>query len=223
MQPRLRVRLVAATLALLAAFLWSTYYLFVLRVRPSTGASAVIFYPFVGGGAAYALWVLAHREGRALARTFAQPEAYVRVGLLLGMQFSILAATFLTGAVDASLLSLLGDVVVTPLLVAALVVEHRVELRSPLLISGLALCLAGGTLAIAGGHGLAAVHDLGWTVVAAVPLLVALFFLLSARAGARTPVSVVVAQSMVAAAIGALVASARGEDHFVPDDRLATR
>lgn len=207
MNSRLRTRLVAAALALLAAFLWSTYYLFVLTVRASTPASAVIFYPFVGGGLAYALWVLAHGDGRVLASTFAQPTAYVRVGLLLGMQFSILAATFLTGPVDASLLSLLGDVVATPVLVAGLVAEHRAELRSPLVVGGFALCLAGGTLAIVGGHGLAAVHDLGWTVVAAVPLLVALFFLLSARAGVRSPVSVVVAHAMIVAAAGALAVS----------------
>ena len=201
------MRLTAAAVALVAAFLWSTYYLFVLTVSPSTRASAVFFYPFVGGGLAYLLWVLARREGRLLARTFAQPQAYLRVGLLLGMQLSILAATYLTGPVDASLLSLLGDVVATPLLVAGLFTEHRVELGSPLLLAGLALCLAGGTLAIVGGHGLSAVHDLGWTVVAAVPVLVALFFVLSARAGSQTPVSVVVAQSMVAAALGAAVVS----------------
>ena len=207
MQPRLRARLLAATAALLAAFLWSTYYLFVLTVSPSTRASAVLFYPFIGGGLAYTLWVLARREGHLLARTFAQPSAYLRVGLLLGMQLSVLAATYLTGPVDASLLSLLGDVVATPLLVAGLFAQHRTELGSPLLLAGLALCLGGGALAIVGGHGLSTVHDLGWTVVVAVPALVALFFVLSARAGAQAPVSVVIAQSMVVAAFGAAVVS----------------
>jgi drug/metabolite transporter (DMT)-like permease len=206
-QPRLRARLLAATAALLAAFLWSTYYLFVLTVSPTTRASAVFFYPFAGGGLAYTLWVLARREGRLLARTFAQPSAYLRVGLLLGMQLSVLAATYLTGPVDASLLSLLGDVVATPLLVAGLFAQHRTELGSPLLLAGLALCLGGGTLAIVGGHGLSTVHDLGWTVVVAVPALVALFFVLSARAGSQAPVSVVIAQSMVVAAFGAVVVS----------------
>ena len=204
MDPTLRGRLGAATLAVVAAFLWATYYLFVLTVSPSTGASAVIVYPFAGGGAAYLLWVLAHGQGRLLLRTFLQPSAYGRVGLLLGMQLSVLAATYLTGPVDASLLSLLGDVVATPVLVAGLFAEHRSELRSPAVVGGLALCLAGGTLAIVGGHGLGAIRDLGWAVVVAVPVLVALFFLLSARAGARSPVSVVVAQAMVAAAIGAV-------------------
>jgi drug/metabolite transporter (DMT)-like permease len=200
----LRLRLVAAILSLAAAFLWSTYYLFVLGVSPSTRPSAVLFYPFLGGGAAYAIWVLARGDGPRLGRAFADPRAYLRVGLLLGMQLSVLAATYLAGPVDASLLSLLGDVVATPLVVAALFAEHRRELRAPALVAGLLLSLAGGTLAIAGGHPPAAVHDLGWLAVVAVPLTVAFYFVLSARAGATIPVQVVVAQSMAAAAVGAL-------------------
>jgi len=204
-QPRLRGRIVAASLALLAAFLWSTYYLFVLWVTPAARPSAVLFYPFASGGLAYTLWVVAHRHGRALARTFAEGRAYVRVGLLLGMQLSVLAATYLTGPVDASLLSLLGDVVATPLVVAALFAEGREELGMPWFVTGLVLSLAGGTLAIVGGHGLAAVHDLGWLVVVGVPVTVAFYFVLSARGGTSTPVPVVVAQSMACAAVGAAV------------------
>jgi drug/metabolite transporter (DMT)-like permease len=206
-RPELQGRVVAAVLALLAAFLWATYYLFVLGVSPATRPSAVLFYPFVAGGAAYALWTVTHGNGRTLARTFTEGRAYVRVGLLVGMQLSVLGATFLTGPVDASLLSLLGDVVATPVLVAALVSEHRGELRSPLLVAGLALSIAGGTLAIVGGHGLSAVRDLAWVVVVAVPLTVAFFFVLSARAGTAAPVSVVVAQSMISAAVVAAAIS----------------
>ena len=207
MPTRLRTRLVAATLALIAAFLWATYYLFVLAVTPGTPASAVLFYPFLGGAVAYLVWVAVLRETGRFARLFARPAAYLRVALLLGMQLSVLAATYLTGPVDASLLSLLGDVVATPLIVGALFVEHRPELRSPLLVAGLALSFAGGSLAIAGGRGLVAVHDLGWLALVAVPLCVAFFFTLSARAGTVVPVSVVVAQSMVAVVgLAALVA-----------------
>jgi drug/metabolite transporter (DMT)-like permease len=200
-QSQLRGRLAAATLALVAAFLWSTYYLFVLAVSPAARPSAVLFYPFLGGGVAYALWVVGHGNGRRLGAAFAQARAYLRVGLLLGMQLSVLAATYLTGPVDASLLSLLGDVVATPVVVAALFREHRGELGSPLLVAGLLLSLAGGTLAIVGGHGLSAVHDLSWAVVVVVPVTVAFFFVLSARAGTGAPVSVVVGQSMIAAAV----------------------
>ena len=205
MEARLRARLVAAVLALTAAFLWATYYLFVLAVHRSTGASAILFYPFAGGAAAYAVWVLRRGDGRRLVRLFTRPAAYLRVALLLGMQVSVLAATYLTGPVDASLLSLLGDVVATPVVVAGLYAEHRGELRSPWLILGLTLSLAGGTLAIAGGQGLSAVHDVGWAVVVAVPLFVAFFFVLSARSGEDAPVSVVVAQSMLGVAAATVV------------------
>lgn len=202
MDATFRGRAVAAALALLAAFLWSTYYLFVLAVSPAARPSAVLFYPFAGGGLGYLLWAVARGVGRPLVRAFVRPSSYLRLGLLLGMQFSVLAATYLTGPVDASLLSLLGDVVATPLVVAGLFRDRRGELRSPLLVSGLALSLAGGTLAIAGGHGLGAIRDLGWLVVVTVPATVALFFVLSARAGAASSTTAVVGQSMVAAALG---------------------
>ena len=202
MRPRLRNRVTAASLALVAAFLWSTYYLFVLGVGSGARPSAVLFVPFASGGVAYGLWAFARGEGHLLGRMFLDARAYVRVAFLLVMQFSVLAATYLTGPVDASLLSLLGDVVATPIVVAVLFAEGRRELGSPPFIAGLLLCLAGGTLAIAGGHGLETVHDLGWTVVLTVPAGVAFYFVLSARAGRDgTPLTVIVAQSFIAAAV----------------------
>jgi drug/metabolite transporter (DMT)-like permease len=207
MRPALHGRVVAAILALLAAFLWSTYYLFVLAVSPGTRPSAVLFYPFVGGGLAYAVWALAGRGGRRLLATFASGGAYVRLAMLLGMQLSVLAATYLTGPVDAALLSLLGDVVATPLVVATVFSEGREELLSPRVVAGLTLSLAGGALAILGGRGLSAIPAAGWAVVVAVPVFVALYFVLSARAGARIGSTVVVAQSMIAAAVGAAALS----------------
>jgi len=200
----LRGRVVAASLALVAAFLWATYYLFVLEVSPATRPSAILVYPFVAGGAALVVWALAHRNGRALGRTFVQPASYLRLALLLAMQLGVIAATFLIGPVDASLLSLLGDVVATPLIVAALFALGREELGVPLVVAGLLLSLAGGTLAIVGGHGIAAIHGVGWLVVVSLPIVVALYFVLCARAGASTPVPVVVAQATVGAAVASV-------------------
>jgi drug/metabolite transporter (DMT)-like permease len=199
----LRSRISAAGLAISAAFLWATYYLFVLGTSPAARPSAILFYPFLGGGLGYVAFELLRGEARPLLGTFARSGAYLRVGLLLGMQVSVLAATFLTGAVDASLLSLLGDVVATPLVVAALVRVHRRELTSPRFLAGLALCSGGGALAIVGGGGVSAVRGPAWLVVAGVPLTVAFFFVLSARAGARGSVSATVGGSMLGAALGA--------------------
>jgi drug/metabolite transporter (DMT)-like permease len=203
----LRARAVAASFALVAAFLWATYYLFVLAVRGTAAPSAVLFYPFLAGGATYALWAAARGEGRRLLRTFAEPASYGRVGLLLGCQTSVLAATYLTGAVDASLLSLLGDVVLTPLVVAGLYGEGRAELRRAGLLAGLALSVAGGTLAIVGGHRLASVPAVAWPVVAAAPIFVAFYFVVSARARSPAPVQVRVAQSLVAVAAASALLS----------------
>ncbi len=204
MEVRLRGRLVATGLSVVAAFLWATYYLFVLAVSPGTPPSAILFIPFAVGGVAFALWALRLGHGRALARMFTSGGAYLRLAFLLGTQVSVLAATFLTGAVNASLLSLLGDVVATPLLFAALSASHRAELRLPGVLVGLLLSLAGGTLAIAGGHGLGAVRGAGWVLLVALPVLVALYFVLSARANADAPMAAVVGQGMLAAAIASL-------------------
>ncbi len=201
MRPDLRTLTFAAVLSVIAAFLWSTYYLFVLKVTPGTGASAILTYPFAFGGVAYAAWAVRHGHGRALVTLFRRPAAYLRIGLLLAMQTSVLAATLLTGPVDAALLSLLGDVVATPLLVAWMVVEARPQLGSWAFVAGLALSLGGGTLAIAGGRTVETVPLLGWVAVIAVPISVAFFFVLSARAGGDVPLSAVVAQSMLVAAL----------------------
>ncbi len=207
MPSALRVRLAAAALALVAAFLWATYYLFVLAVRPGTSVSAVLFYPFLGGALASTAWVLARGQQAQLRQTFVEPEAYLRVALIVGTQLSVLGATYLTGPVDASLLSLLGDVVATPLVVAVLFGGHRGELRTPRVAAGLVLSLAGGMLAIVGGHGLAGVHGLAWGILAVLPALVAFFFVLTARAATRAPVMVVVAHAMIGATVVSLVAS----------------
>ena len=199
----------AVFLSLAAALLWATYYIFVLALDRSAPPSAVVFYPFLFGGAAYTAWAAAAGHGRALLALWRQPMACVRTGFLVGMQVSVLAATYLTGPVDASLLSLIGDVVLTPLIVALVIGAHRAHVTSRVFSLGLVLSLAGGALTIAGGQGLTAVRGLGWAVVPAVPVSVALYFLLSARENERSPPSAVVAQSMLAAAlVGALVSPA---------------
>ncbi len=193
--------LAAVGLPLLAAFLWASYYIFVLAVTPGTRPSAVFVYPFLFGGAVYAIWCYTEGHGRAWLRLWWQPEAYVRVGLLLGMQLSVLASTYLAGPVDTSLLSLIGDVVLTPVIVALWFLAYRDRFDSPVLWLGMGLCLAGGGLAIVGNHGLTALHGGGFLVLVSIPVTVALFFLSAARENERTPPSAVVGQSMLLAGI----------------------
>ena len=202
-----RYLLAAVGLPLAAAFLWAAYYIFVLGVTPGTRPSAVFVYPFLFGGAAYTVWCWTEGHGRVLLRMWLAPSSYLRVALLLGMQLSVLASTYLAGAVDTSLLSLIGDVVLTPVIVAVWFLAYRGRFDSPLLWLGMGLCLLGGGLAIVGSTGLTAVHDWGYVVVIAIPLTVAFFFLSAAKENERSPPSAVVGQSMLAAGVIGLVLS----------------
>ena len=117
------------------------------------------------------------------------------------MQLSVLASTYLAGAVDTSLLSLIGDVVLTPVVVAVWFIAYRGRFHSPLLWLGMGLCTVGGGLAIVGNHGVTALHGWGYLVLVAIPLTVALFFLATAKENERSPISAVLAQSMLAAGL----------------------
>lgn len=191
----------AVILSLTAALLWATYYIFVLAITPAAPPSAVLVYPFLFGGALYAVWCALQGHGRAFARLFLAPAAYGRVALLLGMQLSVLASTYIAGAVDTSLLSLIGDVVLTPVVVGVWIAAYRTRIGAPLLWMGMILCTVGGGLAIAGGHGLSALHGWGYVVLGTIPVTVALYFLSTARENERTPASAVVSHSMLVAGV----------------------
>ncbi len=191
----------AVVLPLVAALLWAAYYIFVLAITPAAAPSAVFAWPFLFGGALYAAWSAAEGHGRAFVLLWREPSAYLRVLLLVGMQVSVLASTYLAGPVDTSLLSLIGDVVLTPVVVAIWFSSYHGRFGSPLLWTGMALCSLGGGLAIAGGHGLSALHGPGYAVLAVIPLTVAFYFLATARENERTPASAVVGQSMLAAGV----------------------
>ncbi|MGD0258010.1 MAG: DMT family transporter [Thermoplasmata archaeon] len=196
-----RLRNRAAAFSLFAAFLWACYYPLVLYVHHDTSASALLVYPFLLGGAAYSAFAIRRGHGRAYARLWGTSGAWVRIAFLLGMQLSVLAATFLIGPVDSSLLSLIGDVVLTPILVALVWARFRGHIGTWTFAGGLSLSLVGGGLTIAGGQTLSAVTGAGWLVVPAIPLTVAVYFLLCARENERTPSLAVVSQSMLGAGL----------------------
>jgi drug/metabolite transporter (DMT)-like permease len=194
----------AAILSLIAAFLWAAYYPFVLAVQHTTAPSAVIVYPFLFGGAIYAGYAVHRGAGASFARLWSTAGAWLRVAFLLGMQYSVLAATYLIGPVDSSLLSLIGDVVLTPILVAFVWARLRGHIGTWTFAAGLALSLVGGSLTIAGGQTLGAVNGAGWLVVPAIPVTVAVYFLLCAKENERTPPLAVVSQSMLGAGLVAI-------------------
>ena len=195
----------SAALAVAAAFIWATYYIFVLSV--GSAPAAILTWPFLAAGVMFL--ALAAYEGRTseFLALFRSPMAYVRSALLIGMQVSVLASTYVAGPVDTSLLSLVGDAALTPLFLIAIYREGADRATSPFFLGGLALSIAGATLTIVGGHAVETVHGFGWLVAPTVPITVAFYFLLSARASVATPMSGIVGQSMLVAAAGTLLLS----------------
>jgi drug/metabolite transporter (DMT)-like permease len=185
-------------MAITAAFLWSTYYFFVLAMTPGTSPSAIATYPFLIGGAMYVAWAGYWGHGRIVLQLFREGWAWARVGLICTMQFSVLACTYLAGAVDTSLLTLLGDAATTPLLAMIILREGRHRARSLPFVGGLVLAVFGATLTIVSGGSAAAFHGVALAIAPLVPLSVGAFYILSAREGQQRPSSALVGQSTIA-------------------------
>lgn len=193
--------LVPSGAALFAALLWASYYIIVLLAAPFVAPSAVFAYPFIIGGVTYLAYIAYRREGAAFWASWRDPWSWVRTGFVLGMQVTVLASTYLTGAVDTAIFALIGDVVVSPLLVVFLLGERRDRLNSLPFPLGLTLAMLGATLTIVGGESLARVSGWGLVLAPLVPLMVAGFFMSAAHDSRSRPASVVVGNSMVAAGI----------------------
>ncbi|HZY70326.1 MAG TPA: DMT family transporter [Thermoplasmata archaeon] len=191
----------ASGAALLAALLWAAYYFFVFGVSARVAPSALLFWPFALGGMAYTGVALVRGHATTLAQLYRDPRAWLRSGMLVAMQTSVLASTFVAGAVDTSILSLLGDVVITPLLVMLLLRENRELARAPAFVLGVVLAAGGGILTILAGGSPRPISGIGVLVTPAVAVSVAVYFLLSAQAGRRLPTTAVIAQSVVGGAI----------------------
>lgn len=202
-----RGRSVATVFAILAALLWATYYVFVLWLAPSTAPTAVLVWPFLIGGAFFALYTIATGHGEAFRKLWTDPAAWLRVLLAVGMQISTLAATYTAGPIDTSLLALLGDVVFAPLALMLLYAEGRDRLRSRGFIAGLSLSVVGGGLTIVGGHAIAPISGWALLVIPVVPISVALYFVMTARAARTVPISALNAQAFLGAGLILLLAA----------------
>jgi drug/metabolite transporter (DMT)-like permease len=200
-EPDLRRRLFAATLALLAAGLWAAYYGFVLTLAPSVPPSGLIVWPFAFGAMGYLGWSAASGQLRPYRGLSRLPGAWARVALLVLMQLTVLAETFLAGAVDTSLLSLLGDVVLTPILVMWILREGRGRASDPVFLGGVLLATAGATLTIVAGGAVRPLTATASLVATLVPFVIAVYFLSAAQENRRTPSSAVVGHATVFAAV----------------------
>lgn len=201
MDPGSRRRWTAVALSLTAALLWAAYYAFVLGLSPEVPPSGLIVWPFVFGGLGYVGWVLVGRHGGAFVELFRSPSAWSRVGLLVAIQLSILGETYLAGAVDTSLLSLLGDVVLTPVLVMVALREGRHRARDPWFVGGIVGATAGATLTIVASGTVRPLTATATVVAVLIPFLVAAYFLSAAQENRKRPTSAVVAHITVFAAL----------------------
>jgi drug/metabolite transporter (DMT)-like permease len=196
-----RAALYAFAVPLFAAFVWSTYYFFVYGATGGVGEAGVLSYPFLVGGGAYFLWALARGEGRVFLSMFGAARAWIRVGLLVGMQMVVLISTYTAGAIDTSLLSLVGDVVLTPLLVMMIFREGRERLGSPVFLTGVVGCAAGATLAILASGSAQPLAGYARVAGPLVPILVPAFFMAAARESRSIPVAAVVGQANLTAGL----------------------
>lgn len=191
---------------MVAALLWASYYYFILAA-PDAHPGALLAGPFLAGAVGFlaAAWVGGHAH--AVPRLFADPTSYLRAGLLVGMQVGVLAATYLTGAVDTSLLSLVGDVVCTPLLIWVIYREGGARFRSVVFVLGMLLSTLGAGLVIAGGSALRPITGWAWVAAPSVPLVVALYFLFTAKTSQRVPMTALVGQATLLATLFAIALS----------------
>ncbi|HEV2317195.1 MAG TPA: DMT family transporter [Thermoplasmata archaeon] len=219
-----RARNYAVVVSLLAAFLWASYYGFVLGIGTGASSAALLLDPFLFGGVFYGLWALYRGSGREYVRLFASPPQWGRAGMLLGAQIGILLLTLRGAAVDAALLSLVGDVALTPLVVMLVFNEGRARLRSVVFVLGILLSGAGASLTILAGGSVTGLSGAELLAAPTIPLLVAGYFVGSARVGRTLPISAVAAQSYLACAILALVAVVLYDRSFAglfPSDPVA--
>jgi drug/metabolite transporter (DMT)-like permease len=199
-------RRVAVGLSVMAAFLWSSYYFIALAIDPSISLAELVVVPFLIGGATYA--GIASHQGSlpALGRLFWDGRAWIRAGLYAGIQVTVVAVTLYAGPVDTSLLTLVGDVLLTPLVAATLYGRGRDRITTASFIVGLLLVAAGASLTIVSGGAAEPLRGVALIAGILIPLFIAFYFVATAEVAHSLPVDAVVGASCVQA--GLLVAIA---------------
>lgn len=184
-----------------AAFLWATYYVFLLLL-PKVSPLFLTLLPFlVGALGFFALLAFQGSPVRDWSKGWAHWGTLFRGGLLLALQVDVVLATRTTGAVDTALATLLGDVLVTPLLVSANLGSgaHRLRWRS--FQAGIGLSTAGAVLAIVGGGAVSGLRPEGMLLLLPLPVFVGVYFASVARRAEKEPMPRLVAQASATAAL----------------------
>jgi drug/metabolite transporter (DMT)-like permease len=197
-------RRVAVSLSVTAAFLWSSYYFIALAIAPSISLGELVAVPFLIGGATYAAISWNHGSLPAFLRMFRDGRAWGRASLYAGIQLTVVAVTLYAGPVDTSLLTLVGDVLLTPLVAATMYGHGRDKITTASFVAGLVLVAAGASLTIVSGGAAEPLRGIALLAGLLVPFFIAFYFVTSAEAARTVPVDAVVGSSCIQA--GLLVA-----------------
>lgn len=203
---RANARVEAGLAGGLAAFLWASYYVFVLAL-PVGEDGLLIDLPFLFAGLLFLVAYPGRRPGGALGvlRTCATWPGIVRGGIFALVQLDVVLATRWAGAVDASLVTLLADVVATPLLVLAVVHEDAGKVRSKVFWLGVLLASSGAAATILGNGQAVPLSLPALLSLVPLPFLIAVYFVWVNQASKRAPAGEVLgAASLMAFVVGSL-------------------
>lgn len=159
-------------LATLAAFVWSTYYIFIVLVK-SLDPLSLFFYPSLFGGILFLCYGLL-RKGRIPLPSRKRDYLLPGVGYFVS-QMLIVLSTVANGGVLTSTFILLGDTIVSPSVIYYLG-RNRFRPKLNLLFVGLfVLVTSAAVLTLYGGY-VATRSILGVILLLAIPPALSLFF-----------------------------------------------
>lgn len=208
--PAPRARTLAGLAGTLAAVIWASYYI-LLILLPGVAGTMVVVLPFAVAAVAFLLWHPDRTHGgspRILLERLATPTGLCLGALFLALQVDVVLATRWAGAVDASLVTLLADVVATPLIVFGLFRQDTERFRSWAFWGGVAVASIGaaGTI-VAGGSG-EALTRAGILSLLPLPFLIGFYFVwVNEESRHVSSGEVLGAAALAAALLGAVLGS----------------
>jgi drug/metabolite transporter (DMT)-like permease len=170
---RMNARIFAgSSLAVMAAFFWSTYYIF-LHMIGGADAFTVFIYPSLVGGLLFVLYGFIADGGIRLPERKA--DLLIPALGYLSSQIVIILSARINGGVLTSTFVLVGDAILSPAIIFALG-RNRFIPRFSLFTPGLLLLVVSAlVLSVYGGR--FAVHSvIGLALIVADPVLVSLFY-----------------------------------------------
>ncbi len=161
-----------SSVAVLSAFIWSTYYIF-LHMLGRLSYFSLFLYPSLVGGVLFLVY--GAMTGGSLHLPSRKQDLLIPALGYLASQFMIILSTEINGGVITATFVLIGDAIVSPAIIYS-IGRNRFVPNFSLFFPGIALLVASSVaLSLFGGQ--FSVHSLyGLLLVAIVPVLIALFF-----------------------------------------------